>query len=154
MKKIYPVLYYILAFLCFPIVLVVCDKLDYRKIIDLDLSSYITVLVAVSGIIGLCSPGKWPVDWPLAILLPVSLAVAYFCGGLLDDVFGTQMTYFTFHHALTVVADQPWWLYAAAPLPALLTSFLRKFIKPRWLRFVFIGVLILASVLVILPPAS
>ena len=150
MKKLRPILCYILTIFCFPIVIITLSTLSDRHIIAMDKQRMIILYALVSAAIGLCWQRKWPIDWHLAIILPVSLAVGYFCVGLLDHIYDIPKPCFDVRHALSVVTNQPLWLYVLATLPGLLTAFLCKFIKPRWLRFTCIGLLALAAVLFLL----
>ena len=129
-------------------------KLEDLGFIAFNRPLYITFLALVSAIIGLCWQRKWPVDWLLAVMLPVSLAFGYFCLGLLDEIYDIPEPCFDVRHALSVVTNQPLWLYAVATVPGLLTAFLSKFIKPRWLRFTCIGVLTLAIIPTVILPLS
>lgn len=129
MKKLYRPLYYIFAFFCFPAIIWCITNLEHRQIIYLDIIHLIIILLVFSAVIGFFSPHKAPVDWPLAILLPISLAVAYFISGLTDDVYGKEFHYFDINYSLAVTIRQPYWLYAVATLPALLTSFFSRSMK-------------------------
>ena len=152
MKKLQSILHYGLIFLCFPVVLLVYGELEDLGFIAFNRPLYITFLALVSAVIGLHWQRKWPVDWLLAVILPVSLAVGYFCLGLIGDTYGKEMGYFDLSHGFYIMTHQPLWLYAAATIPGLLTAFLGKFIKPRWLRFTCIGVLTLAIIPTLMLP--
>lgn len=133
MKKCYTVLAYTLVFLCLQVVIWFVRELEHRQIFSLDMLRLTIILVAASAVIGLYSPRKWSIDWPLMILMPLSLAVTFFCIGYSDGDYLEESSQ-SFLYALTVLQGVPWWLYVAVTLPALLTSFLQKYIKPQSLE--------------------
>ena len=151
MKKLQPVLHYALVSLCFPIVVLILRFLDSQNIIVLNPQKIVILYMLVSTIIGLWGQWQWPIDWLLAIILPFSLTAGYFCIGLCAHIYDISKPFFNVRYAISIVTVQPLWLYAAATLPGLLTSFLCKFVKPRWLRFICIGALLLASVFSVMP---
>ena len=150
MKKLQSILRYTLTFLCFPVVVVVILKLVFWDVLTYNATTFTFALIAISAIIGLCWQCNGMGIWCLAILLPVSLATGFFCYELLSDVSGR---YFNFMHAWSVLTYPPLWMYAAATFPGLLTTFLGKFIKTRWLRLTCVGVLGMAVILAFLPTA-
>ena len=81
-------LYYAIPFVLIPVVSILLDQFNYSKLFH----AYLIVLLICCAVMGILTPTKKQFDFIITLVMPFSLFVTMFFGGLFDSVFLEENT--------------------------------------------------------------
>ena len=125
-------LYYVIPFVAVPVLLILCDVLDNKKLLQMNPYIISAVLLLFSVAMGFFSTTNKTFDYLLTVIMPISLFCFMFVGGFLSlsDVYNRFNLYKAVKTAFQPIALQLYFLMA-------ITTFLASFKRFRNLKNFF-----------------